>query len=335
MRVKVSNEYPEDPFLRQTPGGLGIWDDCQFFFDEAVTDCDFWVVYENLRKTEVANCPRSNTVLLTGEPPAVKKYPQKFTNQFGHIITCHRDIRGKDVSFSQTALPWHIGHSYRIKETKLITKTYDELSRMGNIPKTKKVSVISSAKLMTEGHRKRLDIVMRLKDYFGDGIDIFGAGIYPIGDKWDAIADYKYHIVIENSAVKDYWTEKLTDCYLAQSYPIYFGCPNLTDYFPAGSFTPFNIYDFAGAVHIIEHVLVNNVYEKSLGDLILARDLVLNTYNFFPVMTDFIHSHFDSEKAEKVKIKPYNKRKKTKFEKMFMKVLHDGIVFTKKLMGTL
>jgi len=80
-----------------------------------------------------------------------------------------------------------------------------------------------------------------VKDYFGERIDIFGRGINEIEDKWDALDRYKYHIALENSVVEDYWTEKLSDAYLAGCYPIYYGCPNIEKYFDISSLARINI----------------------------------------------------------------------------------------------
>jgi len=103
---------------------------------------------------------------------------------------------------------------------------------MHSLPKSKLMSVITSSKDFTEGHQKRLNFVRRLKDYFGEDIDVFGRGIREVDDKWDAISPYKYHIALENSVYPHYWTEKLGDVYLSGAYPIYYGCLNLEDYFP-------------------------------------------------------------------------------------------------------
>ena len=55
--------------------------------------------------------------------------------------------------------------------------------------------------------------------------------INPIEDKFDALIGYKYHLALENSVIPDYWTEKLADSLLAWCKPIYYGCPNINDYF--------------------------------------------------------------------------------------------------------
>jgi len=41
----------------------------------------------------------------------------------------------------------------------------------------------------------------------------------------------QYHIVIESSCVKNYFTEKLIDAMLTKTVPIYWGCPNIGEFF--------------------------------------------------------------------------------------------------------
>ena len=43
--------------------------------------------------------------------------------------------------------------------------------------------------------------------------------------------DYQYSIAIENSRQTHYFTEKLLDCLLTKTIPIYYGCPNIAEYF--------------------------------------------------------------------------------------------------------
>ncbi|MDB2522374.1 glycosyltransferase family 10 [Planktomarina temperata] len=50
-------------------------------------------------------------------------------------------------------------------------------------------------------------------------------------DKLESLRDYRFHIAIENSSYDGYFTEKITDCFLAGTYPIYYGCKNLDQYF--------------------------------------------------------------------------------------------------------
>ena len=43
--------------------------------------------------------------------------------------------------------------------------------------------------------------------------------------------DYRYHFCIENIK-RDYWfTEKLIDCFVTGTIPLYWGCPSIEDFF--------------------------------------------------------------------------------------------------------
>ena len=42
---------------------------------------------------------------------------------------------------------------------------------------------------------------------------------------------YQFAIVIENSRQTNYFTEKLMDCLLMKTIPIYYGCPNIAEFF--------------------------------------------------------------------------------------------------------
>ena len=94
--------------------------------------------------------------------------------------------------------------------------------------KTKMISMIASNKLMCEGHRNRLQWVERLKDQ----VDFFGRG-FPteIVLKEEGLCDYMFSIAIENASYETYFTEKLLDCFATGTIPVYYGAPDIGDYF--------------------------------------------------------------------------------------------------------
>jgi hypothetical protein len=49
--------------------------------------------------------------------------------------------------------------------------------------------------------------------------------------KW--VLSTQFYIAIENSSQRNYMSEKLLDCFMTLTVPIYIGCPNVTDYFDA------------------------------------------------------------------------------------------------------
>jgi len=277
------------PITRQTPGGKGVWGECRFFCNTDIDRCDYWFVLEGPgKKKETAVCPKENTVFIAHEPPTLRTYRSDFLHQFAAVITSDARIDHPNPILQQSGLPWHVGRRQKGHINLGFTKDYDELKAITSIDKTKMISVVSSSKTMTDGHRQRVDFTLRLKSHFGDKIDLFGRGLNEIEDKWDALADYRYHVAIENSEVNHYWTEKISDAFLAGCHPIYHGCPNIADYFSPGSFTLIDINEPEKAIATIESCIEEDRYTLSRQLIWESREKVLDQYNLFPLIADYI-----------------------------------------------
>lgn len=96
--------------------------------------------------------------------------------------------------------------------------------------KTRNMSLIASAKRRLPGHRLRHETVDALRR---DGVeaDILGRGYRPIPDKETGLLAYRYSIVVENAREENYFTEKLVDAMLCETVPIYWGAPNIAEFF--------------------------------------------------------------------------------------------------------
>lgn len=296
--IDVKLTFPGWPIERQTPGHRGIWGDCRFLCNRPVGRCDYWVVCEGLEKSENTVCPRENTILVTNEPKTIKIYPEEFLNQFATIITSQPDIDHPNSVFSQTGLPWHVGRRQKNHVNLSWSKDYDELSSSPPPAKDKLISVVASSKDNSQGHRNRLMFVSALNAHFGDTIDIFGRGINEIEDKWDALAPYRYHVAIENCAAPNYWTEKLSDAYLAGCHPIYYGCPNIGDYFNPRSLTQIDIADPGGAIRMIEACIRRSAYDRSRPEILIARKRVLDEHNLFALLSGFIRRQAEQKTVD-------------------------------------
>ena len=284
-KIKLSINSPKKGLLRQTPNNDGIWGDYKFFINDPVEECDYWVICskgeKQNNKTKVS---KDNLVLLTGEPESVYHYAPGFIKNFGRILTFRKDIKHPNVINNiQPAQPWWLGR--KMLENGLIefSSDYDELSKPVK-DKKKLISVITSSKAFTQGHKDRINFVKKLKDYFGDQLDVFGKGINSFEDKWETLREYKYHIVIENSSCDDNWTEKLADNYLAECFPFYHGCKNLNKYFNDNAFKLIDINNFDASVKIIEEGIANNLYVESYSAITKAKRKVMEEYNIFPML---------------------------------------------------
>ena len=280
-------------------------------------------MYDDVLRPETTRCPPGNTLLITGEPPSVKTYSRRFLAQFGAVLTSHRDLSHPNIIHRQQALPWMVGCRYHREAghwDKDYTKDYEELSALPAVPKTKLLSVLSSSKTITPGHERRLAFVEALKQRFGGEIDVFGRGIQDVEDKWDAIAPYKYHVVIENGSFPDYWTEKLSDALLAEAYPLYAGCPNIGDYFAKETLTPLDLTDFTGSLNAIAEAIKQNRYEATKEARQTAKTQVLNEYNLFPMLESFAASRRCTSDRQTIRVQPHSRFPRTLLSRARQKV---------------
>jgi hypothetical protein len=72
------------------------------------------------------------------------------------------------------------------------------------------------------------------------------------GDKIELFKTCKFGIAFENSTNEDYVTEKIYDCYLANTVPIYFGPKNVSNDFNPESYI--NVSDFKTTKDLINHI---------------------------------------------------------------------------------
>jgi len=184
------------------------------------------------------------------------------------------------------------------------TKDYDELKAMSDPPKDRLVSVITSDKVMTKGHRIRLEFVRRLEKELKGDLDVFITSNMGLEDKWDAIGRYRYHIALENSTYPDYWSEKLADPILGLSYPIYYGCPNISDYLPGHSLLPIDINDFDRALSSIKKVIYSDERERHMRELVEAKRLILDKYNVFPMLAELLPTLPTASGPKMITLKP-------------------------------
>lgn len=93
--------------------------------------------------------------------------------------------------------------------------------------KSKNISMISSNKSFTIGHKKRINFINANKENF----DLFGRGFKEIDSKIEGLKDYMFSICIENGFSDHYFTEKILDCFATGTVPVYMGARNIDHYF--------------------------------------------------------------------------------------------------------
>jgi len=180
----------------------GVVQDRTFYVDQAIIDNMNvpgikygWVV--------------ESRVIIPNVITEFKKRYKEISQSYKYVFTHYKELY--DLADNFIYLP---PHGYWIESPNLY-------------PKTKLVSMISSSKNMGPGHVYRLNWVNKLMGK----VDIFGRGIRDMGRKEEALCDYMFSVTIENDQYETYWTEKILDCFVTGTVPVYHGAPDLSKYF--------------------------------------------------------------------------------------------------------
>ena len=102
------------------------------------------------------------------------------------------------------------------------------------------LSFLTSNKNFTEGHRIRHEVFNHLENATQDtDYEVVSIMTPPRLEKKDIVfGSAKYSIIIENEKEENWITEKLIDCFVTKTIPIYWGAPNVGEFFdPDGVIT--------------------------------------------------------------------------------------------------
>jgi len=111
-----------------------------------------------------------------------------------------------------------------------------------------KLAHLQGKLLKTYGHSLRHEVTTRQNEFniltkfyetYGDRNNIDDARL----GKEFIFSDSQFGVVIENTSHRGYFTEKILDCFLLKTIPIYWGCSNIGDYFDIDGIITFNNVD--------------------------------------------------------------------------------------------
>lgn len=294
--VRIKYILPAAP-PRQANGACAVipWGNCEFHTDPALRDYDWLVVYDDFprfdqgcihREEEPLACPREHTILVTQEPPTIKRYPRAYTRQFGYVLTTHtrQQLPHPHHRVGRGCVHWQAGYPL------------EEVLSQRDYPKSRLLSTVCSAKQMkhTE-HYSRYRLTRYLAEHLPE-LDWYGRNVRELKVKYDALNPYKYHIAVENYIAPNHWTDKISDPLLGLCLTFYAGDPRLSDILPPESFIPIPLHDPERALSIITNAIASNEYERRLPAIREARRLIITRYNIFQQVADVISKHQDDEK---------------------------------------
>ena len=195
------------------------------------------------------------------EPPAVNPSGydriKEVEDKFDYILTYDTELLKRGDKY----IKYVVGQS-RVSE-----------EESGVHPKTKLVSMIASNKSMTNGHKFRHEIVRNLHPKHN--FDMWGSGYRYFKTKNDPLKDYYFSISVMNSKVDNFFTEVLVDNFMLGTVPIFWGCPNIGDYFDERGMIIFNTMEELD--DILSNLTIKDYTDRLeyiQKNLILAKDYV-------------------------------------------------------------
>jgi len=320
LNINIITAYTRPIFLHQLDAKRyeGVIKFCENSHEDIVWD--YIVVFQNYSHDfDGIKYRQGGLIFIAGEPESMEPYCNRFFSQFDYVILPHPHRKGQNIYHTNPAVNWHFGRSF---STVTFAYTYNDLINLES-RKKKNISMMCSTKTMMPGHVQRYKFYKLISQVFNGQIDFFGAGIKLVEDKADILLPYRFHICIENSRDDHYWTEKIADPILGYSIPIYYGAPNIYDYFPEDALIVIDIKKPKEAFEIIQMILSNpeEEYQKRLPALIEARRRLLDKYNIFPMLEDFIASNKSSFGSTcKLDIKSYAEMMKWKLNMIFARI---------------
>jgi len=221
------------------------WDDA-FLHGSLIDDNSFFKVYHQCEPPEVIDCVDHLLKiydyydLILGWDDRVLKLPnakfitesacswldRKNSHLQGFVSNAFNEDTGKELAIS--AAGQKIVSDYRPKD--LSEKRFA-------------VSFLTSSKNWAPGHVIRQEIYDRLPNKIGDLEVVKHKSPPRIDDKRTLLEPFQFSIVPENSRHNGYYSEKVVDCFVAKTIPLYWGCLDLEKHFNPEGFIRFDTYD--------------------------------------------------------------------------------------------
>jgi len=164
-------------------------------------------------------------------------------------------------------------------------------NRLSELDKTPSVSYTMTSKFNPEaqGYQLRYQIletwekiksICELPVYFYESqmapLGIFDLKL-PIGCR-DVLMEHMFHVAVENTLHDNYFTEKLVDCLITKTVPIYYGCPNISEYFNTDGII---IVNSCSELHeVLSNLSVEDYYKRKDAleeNLLLAQKYITFT----------------------------------------------------------
>ena len=295
MKIYFTNNWGEDDSIltlrmkTTTLENKGIWKNISCTTD--LKEADYVVSLGGLNRG--LKFPLDKTIILQREPEILNRF--KMVNK---------------LSFPYPKLHHAWTHPEHMQ------MDYDTFKSIKYTKKNKILSTITSMRNHCQGAKDRVNFIKKFCKKYPDVMDVYGAGWdnslgssykgeLPFASlclnganirisnnvdesKYVGLKDYSYSVCLENSCYDGYFTEKITDCLLSWTIPIYFGCTNISNYFPKNSYIWLDIND-PNSIDKLNEIIKTPISEENIKAMEEARNLILEKYNIWELVHNIVN----------------------------------------------
>lgn len=150
----------------------------------------------------------------------------KYKDSFDKILTSYNEVIN---SCENSELFLYASCWILTKQDKTRANYESEYYNIFTTEKKFELSFVMSGKNFLPGHRLRhesKEIISRNRSY-----NLLFPHHIPMDEKYKLFENSMFHIAIENTKNINYISEKIVDCFMSYTLPIYWGCPNIEDFF--------------------------------------------------------------------------------------------------------
>ena len=276
-----SAETIYDTMRQQTPGQTGKWGSLEATLD--ISEADVYLIQDY---TDAAIPDHSKVCYFAREVPGAGRV------DFIPGVQRYSWIDSTSYLYTKWVYPQDSIGGVRL--------TYDFLQGEECPEKKKSLICIQSDKQFLVGHKKRIKFLKSFASQYPYEIDLSGKARQLLGfkgggedyvvDKYATLKEYKYCMAFDNGQYKNYFGTQFTDAILAWTVPVYWGSPNIDEFFPEDSYISFDASNLT-EVHRLASLLKYDDYERRLPALKEARDLILNKYNIWPTVHEAVSTN--------------------------------------------
>jgi hypothetical protein len=225
------------------------------------------VVFHNYHpffsKAKIDQLPRGNRILVMWEPPSVllEMYSEEILSLFDKVYTWNDDLVDGKKFFKMNY------NVLRPMEEKL--PSFEERKLLCMVASNLKFNNFEE-----ELYSTRRKIARFFEDYPEGTFDLYGRlwegyrhakGTIP--NKLDKLKEYKFNICFENTKQPGYITEKIFDCFVTGTVPIYYGATNVDKYIPKGCYIDYR--QFKNEKEMLEYIqkMSKEEYEEYVSNI--------------------------------------------------------------------